>query len=419
MKTAIKREQSDARIRSAECEQARPKVKTAIVGGGAAGFFLAINLKEMCEQMEVTIFEKSRKVLAKVEISGGGRCNCTNSFAEVRDLQYVYPRGHRLMKRLMKGFSHRDAYDWFEKHGVRLTTQEDQCVFPMSQDSHSIINCFLAEARRHNVEIRTETKIDSLDELSDYDFIAVTTGGSPKVEGLRWLEQHEVESPVPSLFTFQIDDKALQALMGTVVENAVTMIPGTKMRAEGPLLITHWGMSGPAILKLSSYAARHLAECGYKSPLAVNWTNLHDNEVLSALEEITIRHSKKQLQTISPCGLPSRLWSYLVEKCLGERANGRWGSLNKKELNRLANILSGGDMYNIAGRAPFKDEFVTCGGVSLSSVNPATLESKEKPHLYFAGEVLDIDGITGGFNFQAAWTTAYTVAQAIAKSCQM
>ena len=373
----------------------------------------------MCEQMEVTIFEKSRKVLAKVEISGGGRCNCTNSFAEVRDLQYVYPRGHRLMKRLMKGFSHRDAYDWFEKHGVRLTTQEDQCVFPMSQDSHSIINCFLAEARRHNVEIRTETKIDSLDELSDYDFIAVTTGGSPKVEGIRWLERHEVESPVPSLFTFQIDDKALQALMGTVVENAVTMIPGTKMRAEGPLLITHWGMSGPAILKLSSYAARHLAECGYKSPLAVNWTSLHDNEVLSALEEITIRHSKKQLQTISPCGLPSRLWSYLVEKCLGERANGRWGSLNKKELNRLANILSGGDMYNIAGRAPFKDEFVTCGGVSLSSVNPATLESKEKPHLYFAGEVLDIDGITGGFNFQAAWTTAYTVAQAIAKSCQM
>lgn len=394
-------------------------MKTAIVGGGAAGFFLAINLKEMCEQMEVTIFEKSRKVLAKVEISGGGRCNCTNSFAEVRDLQYVYPRGHRLMKRLMKGFSHRDAYDWFEKHGVRLTTQEDQCVFPMSQDSHSIINCFLAEARRHNVEIRTETKIDSLDELSDYDFIAVTTGGSPKAEGLRWLERHEVESPVPSLFTFQIDDKALQALMGTVVENAVTMIPGTKMRAEGPLLITHWGMSGPAILKLSSYAARHLAECGYKSPLAVNWTNLHDNEVLSALDEITIRHSQKQLQTISPCGLPSRLWSYLVEKCLGERANGRWGSLNKKELNRLANILSGGDMYNIAGRAPFKDEFVTCGGVSLSSVNPATLESKEKPHLYFAGEVLDIDGITGGFNFQAAWTTAYTVAQAITKSCQM
>jgi predicted Rossmann fold flavoprotein len=396
-------------------------MKTAIVGGGAAGFFLAINLKKMYPLMEVTIFEKSKKVLAKVEISGGGRCNCTNSFADVRDLQAVYPRGHRLMKRLMKGFSQKDAYDWFERHGVRLTTQEDQCVFPLSQDSHTIINCFLAEARRHNVEIRLESKVSSLDELCDYDFVAVTTGGSPKAEGLRWLAEKglEIQSPVPSLFTFQIDDEALKALMGTVVEHVVTVIPGTKMRAEGPLLITHWGMSGPAILKLSSYAARSLAEQGYQSPLAVNWTCLHDSDVLSALNEITIRHPQKQLQTIVPCGIPSRLWSYLVGKCLGDRADGRWGSLNKKELNRLANILSGGDTHQIAGRAPFKDEFVTCGGVSLDAVNPATLESKNIPHLYFAGEVLDIDGVTGGFNFQAAWTTAYTVAQAIAKSCQM
>ena len=392
------------------------KVKTAIIGGGAAGFFLAINLKEMCEDMEVTIFEKSKKVLAKVEISGGGRCNCTNSFAEVRDLQYVYPRGHRLMKRLMKGFSQRDAYEWFERHGVRLTTQEDQCVFPMSQDSHTIINCFLAEARKHNVEIRTETKIDSLDELDDYDFIAVTTGGSPKAEGLRWLENHKIESPVPSLFTFQIDDKNLQSLMGTVVENAMAMIPGTKMRAEGPLLITHWGVSGPAILKLSSYAARYLAEKDYKSQIAVNWTNLRDSEVATQLDEIIVRYSQKQIQTISPFGLSSRLWDYLSTKCLGDRVNGRWCSLNGKERNRLANMLSGGDIYEITGRAPFKDEFVTCGGVSLSSVNSATLESRHVPHLYFAGEVLDIDGITGGFNFQAAWTTAYIVAQAIRKA---
>ena len=395
-------------------------MKTAIVGGGAAGFFLAISLKAMCREMEVTIFEKSKKVLSKVEISGGGRCNCTNIFAQVKDLQYVYPRGHRLMKRLMKGFSQIDAYEWFESHGVRLVTQEDQCVFPMSQNSHSIINCFLAEARRLGVEVITETKIVSLDELSGYDFVAVTTGGSPKAEGLKWLADkgHDIETPVPSLFTLRIDDKDLQALMGTVVERAVTMIPGTKMRAEGPLLITHWGMSGPAILKLSSYAARHLAERDYKVQLALNWTNLRDTEVLSALDEITIRYSQKQLQTISPCGIPSRLWTYLVNKCLGDRANGRWGSLNKKELNRLTNILSGGDIYQTAGRAPFKDEFVTCGGVSLSSVNPATLESKKIPHLYFAGEVLDIDGITGGFNFQTAWTTAYTVAQAIARSCQ-
>ena len=399
-------------------------MKTAIVGGGAAGFFLAINLKEMCPEMEVTIFEKSKRVLAKVEISGGGRCNCTNSFAEVRDLQEVYPRGHRLMKRLMRGFSQEDAYAWFERHGVRLTTQEDQCVFPMSQDSHTIINCFLAEARRHGVGIRTEVRIDSLDQLSDFDYIAVTTGGMT-THGDRSRELFDrpvgpvpVSRPVPSLFTFRIDDERLHALMGTVVENVVTMIPGTKLRAEGPLLVTHWGMSGPAILKLSSYGARLLAESGYQAPLAVNWTNHRDTEVMTMLDEMMIRHPQKQLKTMAPCGLPVRLWSYLLEKCLGERSNGRWGSLNKKEQNRLANLLSGGDGYQIAGRAPFKDEFVTCGGIELSAVNPSTLESRDVPCLYFAGEVLDIDGITGGFNFQAAWTTAYTVACAIANSIE-
>ena len=387
-------------------------MKTAIIGGGAAGFFLAINLKEMCPEMDVTIFEKSKRVLAKVEISGGGRCNCTNSFAEVGDLSEVYPRGHRLMKRLMKGFSQEDAYNWFERHGIRLTTQEDQCVFPMSQDSHAIINCFLAEARRHGVEIRTETRIDSLDQLSDYDFISVTTGGMTT----QITQMIPIVSPVPSLFTFRIDDEWLHALMGTVVEDVMTMIPGTKLRAEGSLLITHWGMSGPAILKLSSYGARILAENGYQMPLAVNWTNRRDTEVMTMLNEMMICNSQKQLTTVAPCGLPLRLWTYLVEKCLGERSNGRWGSLNKKEQNRLANLLSGGDGYQIAGRAPFKDEFVTCGGVDLSAVNSSTLESRQVPNLYFAGEVLDIDGITGGFNFQAAWTTAYTVACAIAKS---
>ena len=399
-------------------------MKTAIVGGGAAGFFLAINLKEMCPEMEVTIFEKSKRVLTKVEISGGGRCNCTNSFAELRDLREAYPRGHRLMKRLMRGFSQEDAYAWFERHGVRLTTQEDQCVFPMSQDSHTIINCFLAEARRHGVGIRTEVRIDSLDQLSDFDYIAVTTGGMT-THGDRSRELFDrpagpvpVSRPVPSLFTFRIDDERLHALMGTVVENVVTMIPGTKLRAEGPLLVTHWGMSGPAILKLSSYGARLLAESGYQAPLAVNWTNHRDTEVMTMLDEIMIRHPQKQLKTMAPCGLPVRLWSYLLEKCLGERSNGRWGSLNKKEQNRLANLLSGGDGYQIAGRAPFKDEFVTCGGIELSAVNPSTLESRDVPRLYFAGEVLDIDGITGGFNFQAAWTTAYTVACAIANSIE-
>ena len=385
-------------------------MKTAVVGGGAAGFFLAINLKEMCPEMDVTIFEKSKKVLAKVEVSGGGRCNCTNSFASVRDLSQVYPRGHRLMKRLFKTFDYRDAYAWFERHGVRLMTQDDDCIFPASQDSHTIINLFLAEARRHHIEIRTESKIESLDQLKDYDYIAVTTGGGTAImAGVPAIEA------VPSLFTFSIDDEALRALMGTVVEEATAFIPGTSFRSTGPLLITHWGMSGPAILKLSSYAARELHDRQYKMLLAVNWLSRKNHEILQELQDILIRHPQKQLSSIRPFDLPTRLWNYLLGKTLGERAQNRWHSLNKKELNRLVNALCN-DSYQIAGRAAFKDEFVTCGGIDLTAVNPNTLESKDLPHVYFAGEVLDIDGITGGFNFQAAWTTAYTVATAISQS---
>jgi predicted Rossmann fold flavoprotein len=387
-------------------------MKTAIVGGGAAGFFLAINLKELCPEMEVTIFEKSKKVLAKVEVSGGGRCNCTNAFASVRDLSQVYPRGHRLMKRLFKRFDYRDAYAWFERHGVRLVTQEDECIFPASQDSHTIINLFLFEARRLGIEIRTAHKIESLEALSDYDFIAITTGGMSMSNSSLITLHSSLITPVPSLFTFSIEDEGLRALMGTVVEDATVSIPGTKFRSNGPLLITHWGMSGPAILKLSSYAARELHEHQYQMPLAVNWTSRKDPEILEELHRIMNVHPQKQLSSIRPFDLPSRLWGYLLEKALGERAQNRWQNLNKKEVNRLVNILCN-DPYQIAGRAAFKDEFVTCGGVSLTAVDPNTLESKDTPHLYFAGEVLDIDGITGGFNFQAAWTTAYTVAQAI------
>jgi predicted Rossmann fold flavoprotein len=385
-------------------------MKTAIVGGGAAGFFLAINLKEMCPQMDVTILEGSKRVLAKVEISGGGRCNCTNSFEDINDLQSVYPRGHRLLKRLFKQFDYRDAYQWFEHRGVKLTTQEDHCVFPQSQDSHTIINLFLSEARRLGINVKTGCKVSSLDELADYDFVAVTMGGKPQTDGLRWLNQ-PLESPVPSLFTFNINDTLLRQLMGTVVD-ATAMIPGTKMRASGPLLVTHWGMSGPCILRLSSYAARWLSEHDYKQPLAINWTNRKENEVQEQLAALRQQHAQKQLTTIRPFDLPQRLWTYLTEKALDGRAKAPWGSLNQKEMNRLTNTLIN-DTYQIAGRAPFKDEFVTCGGVSLAAVNPSTLESRTQPHLYFAGEVLDIDGVTGGFNFQAAWTTAYAVATAI------
>lgn len=388
-------------------------MKTAVVGGGAAGFFLAVNLKEMMPDMEVVIFERSHHVLAKVEVSGGGRCNCTNSFASVSDLSQVYPRGHRLLKRLFNNFDYQDAYRWFEEHGVPLVTQEDQCVFPQAQDSHAIIDCFLSLARRYHIAIRKGCKVQSLENVSDFDYVVVTTGGSPKGEGLRWLAElgHEIEAPVPSLFTFSIHDKQLQALMG-VVTDVETMIPGTKLRANGPLLITHWGMSGPAVLKLSSHAARYLAEHDYQAPLAVRWLSLSDQEIASLLYEQVATQPKKQLTTYNPFGLQQRLWAYLVLKALDTRSQIRWVELNKKDVNRLVNVLVN-DTYQIAGRAPFKDEFVTCGGISLKAVNPSTLESKHVPHLYFAGEVLDIDGVTGGFNFQAAWTTAYTVALSI------
>ena len=391
--------------------------RTAIVGGGAAGFFLAVNLKEMVPDMEVAIFERSNKVLAKVEVSGGGRCNCTNSFDEINDLQYAYPRGHRLLKRLFKNFDHKDAYRWFEDHGVELVTQDDQCVFPRAQDSHAIIDCFLGLAQRYHIKLYKGRKVQNLEELKSFDYVAVTTGGSPKGEGLGWLKVigQEIEAPVPSLFSLSIDDKRLTALQGLVVNEALAFIPGTKMKAKGALLITHWGMSGPAILKLSSYAARLLAEHDYRHSISIRWTSMTDAEVQECLAETIIREPHKQLTTFCPLQLPQRLWVYLLEKSLGERSRNRWSEVNKKDVNRLVNMVTN-DVYQTSGRGTFKDEFVTCGGVSLNGVNVQTLESKKVKNLYFAGEVLDIDGITGGFNFQAAWTTAFTVAKAICEA---
>ena len=390
-------------------------MKTAIIGGGAAGFFLAINLKEMLPAMQVDIFERSQKVLAKVEVSGGGRCNCTNTFEGVRDLSAVYPRGHRLMKRLFNIFNHQDAYRWFESHGVPLTVQPDHCVFPAAQDSHAIINCFLNGARRHGITVHTRHPICKMEELGDYDFVAVTTGGSPRSQGFDWLRNigHDIISPVPSLFSMGIDDTRLKALMGTVAEHASTTLAGTKFRTDGPLLITHWGLSGPAILRLSSHAARVLHERNYQAHVCINWTGTGEAEIRELLTEMAITHPRQQVATHAISGLTQRLWNYIVEKGIGDKSNARWSDLGKKDINRLTNSLTADDV-TITGRAPFRDEFVTCGGVALSGINPTTMESRHRKGLFFAGEVLDIDGVTGGFNFQAAWTTSYVAAQAIA-----
>ena len=373
----------------------------AIIGGGAAGFFLAINAKELMPDLDVTIFEQQRKVLAKVEISGGGRCNCTNTFAEVTDLRQVYPRGATLLKRLFKQFGPADAYQWFEAHGVPLAVQEDQCVFPAAQDSHAIIDCFLREAKKHGVKLQLGTKVENPEALlTDYDFVAVTCGGTPHREGC-----------VPSLFTFTVKDALLTALQGLVVDHAIVHLPATTFRAQGPLLITHWGMSGPAILRLSSYAARHLAEHHYQSPLCVNWTGETNIEaVRSHLTTLLEQNTAKLIDNLHPYSLQARLWSYLLDKA--QLQGRRCGEVGKKGINRLVNLLTN-DSYQIAGRSPYKDEFVTCGGIPLDTVDKTTLESKTTPRLFYAGEVLDSDGVTGGFNFQAAWTTAYAVARGI------
>ena len=403
----------------------------AIIGGGAAGFMAAIMARRTNPSSKVTIFERAQKVLAKVEITGGGRCNVTNSFAAITDLKQAYPRGYMLMKRLMKTFSHEDTFKWFEKHGVPLVTQEDECVFPKAQDSHAIIDCLVRQANELGVTIYCRHRLVDIHKMEDgrlklefdnstqriFHRTIITTGGSPNGRGLHYLERlgHKIETPIPSLFTFNIKDRAFCDLMGTVVDPVVMAIPGTKLRAQGALLVTHWGMSGPAILKLSSYAARTLAENDYKAPLAISWTGeLTRQEVEENLLKLQTANPRKQVATLHPFGLPSRLWLYILSK-LDIDAVKPWAEIGRKTLNRMIETLVN-DQYTIAGKGAFRDEFVTCGGVSLSSVNSKTLESKVCPNLFFAGEVLDIDAITGGFNLQAAWTTGVVAGQCAAGS---
>lgn len=393
----------------------------------------AIMARRTNPSSKVTIFERAQKVLAKVEITGGGRCNVTNSFAAITDMKQAYPRGYMLMKRLMKTFSHEDTFKWFEKHGVPLVTQEDECVFPKAQDSHAIIDCLVRQANELGVTICCRHRLVDIHKMEDgrlklefdnstqriFYRTIITTGGSPNRRSLHYLERlgHKIEAPIPSLFTFNIKDRTFCDLMGTVVDPVVMAIPGTKLRAQGALLVTHWGVSGPAALKLSSYAARLLAENDYKAPLAISWTDeLTRQELEENLLKLQTANPRKQVANLHPFGLPSRLWLYILSK-LGIDAVKPWAEIGRKTLNRMIETLVN-DQYTIAGKGAFREEFVTCGGVSLSSVNSKTLESKVCPNLFFAGEVLDIDAITGGFNLQAAWTTGF-IAGKSASSCEL
>ena len=398
-------------------------MEIAIVGGGAAGFFSAITTKENYPEAKVVIFEKSKKLLSKVKISGGGRCNVTNGCTSIKELSNAYPRGGKALKKAFQIFNTKHAMRWFESRGVPLVIQDDNCVFPVSQSSQSIIDCFLKETNRLRVAIEVGREIKAIKQTGDkleldfierevpsrtFDKVIVATGGSPKRKGWEWLEKlnHKIEDPVPSLFTFNMPAESITRLMGIVLEKTLVSIQGTKLKAEGPLLITHWGMSGPAILKLSAFGARLLSEKAYEFKVQINWVNVHNNDVvMDKLRNIVKKHSNKILSNVSPYFLPERLWLYLLEKS-NLPAKKKWGELGKKGINKLVSVLTN-DIYSVKGKTSFKEEFVTCGGVSLESIDLNTMQSKVCKNLYFAGEVMDIDGITGGYNFQAAWTTAF------------
>jgi len=397
-------------------------VDIAVVGGGAAGFFSAITAKENYPDANVVIFEKSKKLLAKVGISGGGRCNVTNGCTSIKELVAAYPRGGKALRQPFQIFNTRHAMSWFESRGVPLMVQEDGRVFPTSQNSQTVIDCFLGSAKQLGIDIEVGRAVRALHRTEGglkldfgsgapsraFDKVILASGGSPKRQGLQWLEAlgHKIEDPVPSLFTFNMPDESVTELMGIAVEKTLVSVQGAKLKSEGPLLITHWGMSGPAILKLSAFGARWMSGESYEFKIQVNWVDVQNNDVvMEELKGIAEKHSNKILSNVRPYRLPERLWVFLLEKC-DLPAEKRWGEIGKKGLNKLVNVLTN-DIYVVNGKTTFKEEFVTCGGVSLESIDMNTMQSKICPNLYFSGELMDIDGITGGYNFQAAWTTGF------------
>jgi len=401
----------------------------AIIGGGAAGFFAALSAKKHFPNKRVIIFEKSSKVLSKVKISGGGRCNVTNACFDNRKLAAFYPRGENNLRKAFEIFNAQSTVDWFESRNVPLKTFPDNCIFPQSNDSQSIIDCLLKESLALGVEIKFNQSITSI-EVEQNSFklftrednfsverVIVTTGGQPKRSGLEWLEKlgHEIIEPVPSLFTFNMPANPIRDLMGNVVEKATVKVEGTKLIGKGPLLVTHWGMSGPAILQLSAWGARVLFEKNYQFAVLVNWLDDEKEvDLHKRLDQIIREHGEKMIGNLNPFPMTSRLWNFLLEKT-AIHPEMRWKDLGNKIRNKLVNTLLS-DRYEVSGKTTFKEEFVTAGGISLHDVNFKTMESKLIPGMFFAGELLDIDGITGGFNFQAAWTTGFIAGKSVGLS---
>lgn len=393
-------------------------MRIAVIGGGAAGFMAAITAQSSDPKSDVILFEKSDKVLSKVKISGGGRCNVTNACFSIAELTKQYPRGGAFLKKSFSHFFTKDTIGWFNEKGVTLKAEEDNRMFPISDDSQTIIDCLMSELKSLNIKLCYQSAIKKISPHSNkgytlevnsqnikVDRLIIATGGSPKIQGLQWLMDlgYKVEKPVPSLFTFNMPNEDIKELMGVVAQNTKVHIQGSKLKHNGPLLITHWGMSGPAILKSSAWGARKLAENNYQFTVHINWANLNEIDYIDYIKEN--KNSNRIIGNKNPFNLPNRLWLYLLKK-IGVDSNIEWNKLDKKSGNRLLNVLFN-DSYKVNGKTTFKEEFVTCGGVSLDQVNPNTLESKIHKGMFFCGEILDIDGVTGGFNFQSAWTTGY------------
>lgn len=400
-------------------------MKVIVIGGGAAGFFGAIAAAE--NGHEVTILEAASSVLAKVRISGGGRCNVTHSCFEPRDLVNSYPRGGKALRGPFTRFQPSDTIAWFESRGVRTKTEADGRMFPTTDDSATIVNCLQTAAEDAGVEIRLRANVAGI-QKSDSSFnvtlqtgesihadrILLATGGSRAGFELTSSLGHQIVPPVPSLFTFKVNDSRIKDLPGVAVEQVeCQLVTSTKTFSQsGPILVTHWGLSGPAVLKLSAWAARELFDANYNALLRINWlAGSSADQVREQLNSFKISQAKKTIDSACPWQLPKRLWKSLVDHSLGEQPV-RWAELSKKGSQTLVKELTAGE-FQVTGKGVFKEEFVTCGGVDLNEVDFRTMESRLCPGLYFAGEILNIDGITGGFNFQNAWTTSWIAGNAM------
>ena len=398
-----------------------------VIGGGAAGFFSAINCA-ILQNNTVTLLEKSSKLLSKVRVSGGGRCNVTHACFDNAVLIKNYPRGEKELRNAFSRFSVSDTIKWFEQRGVELKAEADGRMFPVTDKSETVIECLMQEAEKAGVKIKLNVDITEILINSDSTFtlkangggvfecdkLIIATGGNSKDSAYDWLKKlgHTIIKPVPSLFTFNIPDNAITQLMGVSVPHAKVRVVGTKLETEGPLLITHWGMSGPSVLKASAWGARQLSDMNYNFTAQINWLLKYTEEKLRI--EFANQRSENSAKLIfknCPVELPKRLWEYFVSKA-GIPETIRWADLPKKNANILITIILN-DEYKVHGKTTFKEEFVTCGGVSLKEIDFGTMQSKLVPDLYFAGEIMDVDGITGGFNFQNAWTSGWIAAQSI------